>query len=168
MSLNIRFIGCHAAIEHLNLRKQGNEDSRILAIDVKIAGEAPASVLNDLLGAAVGDDLSTLFWSSSDKPEEAAALRSYAFGEIHVAAEWPGRLVTLGKNQFSADVQKVRFQPRPGHRLDLTASVSIESPPKHLLDFLVNNLREHIQVVIESQPELDLVSTAISYVKSAT
>lgn len=64
MSLSINFIGSTAVLKHVNLRKQGNEDSRVLAIDLSIVGETQAKILNDLLGVSEGDDISGVFWST--------------------------------------------------------------------------------------------------------
>lgn len=155
MALTINFIGSSAEIKHVNLRKQGNEDSRVLAIDIKLVGETKAGILNDLLGVAVGDDMAGMFWSTlpGTDPE---SLRTHALGEIGIAGEWPNRIVTIGKHQAIGDLKKIGFAPRPGHRLDLTASVSIENPSKELLDYVVAKIQEHIVCRIESQPELDL------------
>lgn len=153
MALTINFIGSHAAIKHLNLRKQGNEDDRVLAIDIKLSGEVQSGILSDLLGASPGEDLSTLFWSTGTDPEQ---LRTYALADITVDAEWPRRIVHLGKHRTTGDMKKIHFTPRPGHRLDLTAQISINGPTQALLDYLVKNIQENIVCSIESQPELDL------------
>lgn len=150
MSLTIKFIGGRALLKHLNLRKQGNEDDRVLAVDIKVSGEADASILNDLLGASVGDDLSGMFWSAGgDTKNDPASLRSYVLGEIAIDGEWPRRLLNLGKHTVIGDLKKVTFTPRPGHRLDLVGSISVENPPKELLEYLLKNLQEHFICSIE-------------------
>lgn len=155
MSLNISFIGSTAVLKHVNLRKQGNEDSRVLAIDLNITGETQAQILNDLLGASEGDDMSGIFWSTlpGTDPE---SLRTHALDEIGIEGVWPNRIVTLGKHQIVADVKKIKFRPRPGHRLDIAAQVSVEAPAEELMDYVIANIQEHVNCRIESQPELDL------------
>lgn len=158
MALTINFIGSAADINHVNLRKQGNEDDRVLAIDIKLVGETQAKVLNELLGVADEDDVTNLFWSSvpGADPE---SLRMMSLDEIGIDGVWPRRIITLGKNTATGDVKKISFRPRPGHRLDLTVSVSIEAPPKELLDYIVAKIKESVTCRIESQPELDLGKT---------
>lgn len=155
MALTINFIGGTVEMKHVNLRKQGNEDSRVLAVDLKIAGETQARILNDLLGAAQGDDLAGMFWSAlpGTDPE---SLRTHVLGEIGIEGVWPNRIVTIGKHNATADVKKISFVARPGHRLNLSAQVSIESPSKELLDYIVAKIQEHVTCRIESQPELEL------------
>lgn len=154
MGLNIRFIGGRAELKHLNLRKQGNEDDRVLAVDLKVVGEAHATVLNDLLRASPGEDLSGLFWSPVESNGE--ALRSYAIKGIDIDGEWPNRIVHIGAQTIRADVRKVAIVPRPGKRVDLVAQVSIEVPPETLLDFLVARIQDQIPCHIESDLELAL------------
>lgn len=155
MSLNINFIGSTAVLKHVNLRKQGNEDSRVLAIDLSIIGETQAKILNDLLGVSEGDDISGVFWSTlpGTDPE---SLRTHALEEIGIDGVWPNRIVTLGKHQIVADVKKIKFRPRPGHRLDIGAQVSVEAPGDEIMDYVIANIQEHVNCRIESQPELDL------------
>jgi hypothetical protein len=153
MALNLKFIGSHAVIKHMNLRKQGQEDDRVLAIDIKVSGETQAMILNDLLGASPGEDLSGMFWSTvpGADPE---SLKSYAIKEVEVDGEWPNRIVHIGKHEARGDMKKIHFMPRSGHRLDLTAQISIEGPRQELLDYLVSKLQENVTCHIESQPEL--------------
>lgn len=155
MALTINFIGSTAHLKHVNLRKHGSEDDRVLAIDLKIEGETQARILNDLLGAAEDDDLSNVFWSTQPDADP-ESLRTHALDEIGVDGMWPNRIVTLGKYEVIADVKKISFRPRPGHRLDITASVSIESPTKELLDYVVASIQDFITCRIDSQPEFPL------------
>lgn len=154
MPLNIIFLGVGATVEHLNLRKQGNEDDRVLAVDIKVVGMTDADVLNDLLGASPGEDLSYMFWSDPGDPH--SPLVSAAIGDVSINSNWPGRVVHLGRHRTIADVKKIHIKPRGSHSLDLTASLSIEEPAQQLLDYLVKQIKEPIACRIESQPELDL------------
>ncbi len=153
MAFDLKFIGSHAVIKHVNLRKQGNEDDRALAIDVKVEGETQSTVLNDLLGVGPGEDVSTMFWSNTPGADP-ASLRSYAIKEVEVEGTWPNRIVHFGKHQARGDVKKIAFTPRPGHRLNLDLQISIESPRDELFDYLVSKLQENVTCHIESQPEL--------------
>lgn len=155
MGLTINFIGSHATIKHINLRKQGNDEDKVLAIDIKIEGETEASILNDILGASIGDDLTDMFWSQVPGSDP-KSLRTHWLKSIEIDSEWPIRIVRLGKHETRGDVKKISFRPRPGHRLDLTASISIEGPQKELLDYLVSKIQENITCRIDSQPELAL------------
>lgn len=159
MALSIKFIGSHATIKHLNLRKQGSEDDRVLAIDIKITGEAPAAILNDLLGASADENVSGMFWSTAPGADP-ASLKSYVIGQIDVDGVWPNRIVRFGKQSAVGDLKKIAFKPMPGQRLDITASISIEEPKKELLDYLVSKITENVLCDIESQPELALAGTA--------
>lgn len=161
MALTIKFIGGHVAIGHVNLRKQGNEDARVLAIDVKVEGETEAAVLNELLGAAPDDDLSGMFWSRLPGSDQ-NSLRTHALKTIEVANVWPDRIVRFGQHQTTADVKKVVFRPRPGHRLDLVAQVSIEAPSEQLLDYIIAKINDDVMCSIESQPELALAGGTAS------
>lgn len=155
MPLTINFIGSTADIKHVNLRKQGNEDDRVLAIDVKVSGEVQASILNDLLGASPGEDMTGMFWSTMAGTDP-DSLRTHALGDIPIRGEWPNRIAFIGKHSTTCDVKKISIEPRPGHRLDLTAQLSIESPSDELLDYAVYHIQENVTCRIESRPELPL------------
>lgn len=152
MSLNIIFIGGKAEVTHVNVRKQGDDDSRVLALDLKLQGEVQSSALNQLLGAGQGDDFSNMFWGAADTDPE--SLRTHAIEWIDIDGEWRNRFAYLGKLEVRCHLRKAKVRPRPGHRLDLEASIAIENPSHEVRDYAIESLREYIQCRIDSDPEL--------------
>ncbi len=173
MSLTITFIG-QPSIKHLNLRKEGDEHDKVLAVDVKLEGEVKSDVLNDLFGASPGDDFRRFFWNTHTTEEinaimqDVAAmapmppepLKTYQIEEISISGTWKARLVTLGKTEIIADVGKVHVTPLPGLKLAIALQIQVENPSKPLLDYLVSHVQDTVNCVIESQPELPLKAKA--------
>lgn len=63
MQLDLQFKGS-ASIQHLNIRKEG-ADKDVLAIDIKMKGEAPSDVLYHLLGCAKAK--AKAFWDEKNR-----------------------------------------------------------------------------------------------------
>lgn len=172
MSLTITFIG-KPSIKHLNLRKEGDEHDKVLAVDVKLEGECNSTVLNDLFGASPEDNFTRFFWNpytteqisevvdpliAAPLPPE--PLKTYQIEEIAISGTWKARLVTLGKTQIVADVGKVHVTPVPGLKLAVALQIQVENPAKPLLDYLVSHVQDTVNCIIESQPELALRAKA--------
>jgi hypothetical protein len=65
--MGISFSASEAQLKHLNIRKEGNEEDAITAIDLKIECETAAGVLIPLLGA----DRAPIFWLKCSTPDQA-------------------------------------------------------------------------------------------------
>lgn len=151
-----------AEIEHLNVRKEGEEDDRELAIDVKASGAADAAVLNRLLGVGSDESIEHTFW---DKDQRAKLL---GLGECAVQGKVQNCNVQIGGLHIAGcDVGKFRFEVLDQHRIHLTCSISRTAPAAGVTEKLAGYTREQVLLIIEGPPELDLDNTAAGKKRAA-
>lgn len=151
-----------AEIEHLNVRKEGEEDDRELAIDVKASGAADAAVLNRLLGVAQDESIEHTFW---DKDQRTKLL---GLGECAVQGKVQNCNVQIGGLHIAGcAVGKFRFEVLDQHRIHLTCSISRTSPAAGVTEKLAGYTREQVLLIIEGPPELDLDNTAAGKKRAA-
>lgn len=142
---------CHGTLDHVNQRKQGDEDSKDLRVDLKLTVEAPADVLDMLMP---NDERSAVdaFWNEDDEPYDFAL----SLGPISVECTLKDHEVTLHrlkrKRSYTAEIKKLSFKIRSRKMVDLTFSVIGCVPSPGDLDVLANMLQEHVDVEV-SPPE---------------
>jgi hypothetical protein len=79
MSLDITML---ASVNHLNIRKQGPEDDQVLAIDVKMKGEADAEPFAQALAPDQPEKFIDSFFDGDGEP------RFLALGEISTRVDF--------------------------------------------------------------------------------
>lgn len=146
-------------IKHLNIRKQGNEDNKELAIDIKcFAQNVPASYIAPLFGADSDVDVLGALWRDNSD----ADVRFTALSSIEFLAYYDNRHeVHLGPHKHRAErVHKFRATLRSGSKVDVEFSITLIEPTHSLVEWLAKNVSEEIQLDLIADPELPLESAA--------
>lgn len=133
----------NATIKHINPRKEGPEEEKILALDVK-------------LNATVSADLWDFFHPGL-KPviyTDAGGVQNVLMEAIGFNNMVRNCTVNINKCQFhNVDVKNFKMRPKDGWKADLTFSVSVD-PDGNEIAVLAEFLQEEVAVVIEPQREL--------------
>jgi hypothetical protein len=117
-----------ATIQHLNVRKEGKDDERETAIDIKLVVEKqPVENVLCVLGAQAMADVQAL-WID----DEAACVRLHGISSIDC---WPSfqagyQLDMLRNRVFVTKIKKFNLRPLDGRKVDLTFSVTVNAPPQ--------------------------------------
>lgn len=136
-----------ATIKHLNVRKEGPEDEKILAVDIKLEFSKIDRVICDYF-----DDAMALFlWR-----HETAGLivRNQFLHPVEYMNQITSASVTIEGQPFhSCEVKKFAISPRDGGQVDLTCSVSIYPSSSDVAD-LAKRVQDGATVLIEGPPDL--------------
>lgn len=142
-------------IKHLNIRKQGNEDDRELAIDIKCsAKDVPATCIASLFGAESEQDFLDAFWRDNDdhdvKFHGLTTLDLWTFYEKQ-------HEVLFGPNRQRIEkVSKFKTNLKGKHLADLEFSVTLLKPSEALLEWLASQVMEEINLHLIPDNELPL------------
>lgn len=151
-ALNIKFLK-GATLEHINVRKQGNEDNSFMALDLKLAGECSNSCLPRILGCEPNQV--DVFWREDGDFNPLFS----GLTEIKSWAEFENCELILDVREQSfkgVKVKNIRFKPVSNLNVILTISVSIEDVGNSDMPLLANQLRETMGCEIIGQPEFSL------------
>lgn len=113
MTQKFRYSG-HAQIKHLNTRKEGPDDDKVLAVDLKVTTTSASSIL-DYFDEQLVDFLYT----------SAGDIRNPMIGEIpmlHALEDYQLRL--CGCTHFSVKVRKFSIEPFIDRQVRLTLQIS--------------------------------------------
>lgn len=126
-----------AAIKHLNIRKQG-EEQEVLAIDVKLEARVDAWTVDDLMCAGLNEGAcANTFWLSSE--DQAPSFPQLS--EIGFDREYKNLKVdVLGLELKDAAIKKFRFKAVKGGIAELVFQMSIAEPPPKTVDLLASQL----------------------------
>lgn len=153
-SLVIRFI-TGAEIKHVNLRKQGNEDDPIKAVDIKLSGECSNTCLPRILGCNL-EQITPAFWADDEVRNPLLT----GVTEIKTWAEFEDCELEIDSRPFSqVKVKNIRFKPLSNLKVLLTLSASITGISNSELAVIANLLNEQTDCIIIGQPELPLAET---------
>jgi|GEM_PF-5881390 len=161
-------ISSYVTIAHLNLRKQGGEDDRELAIDVKVKAEGvQPSVLVPIVGADSVEDIMRAFY---DKKGEDVLFTGIT--QIESWAEFKTRhtLSVAGFTVYPEAIKKFKLRPRaPDKRpaADIEFSFTLLEPDRDLVRYLTDNVAEAVHIDIQGEPELDFGESAQTEDKAA-
>lgn len=141
-------------IDHLNIRKQG-EDQATIAIDVKVSGNFPADVLDDLLCAGINEGAAlAALWNADGAPEfktiESLQINRQ-FGGMTV--RWP----SVGLEWTGCTLKKFAANAWEANSATLSWVISVTDPPAKSADLLATVLKEQTWLEV-FQPQLDLVA----------
>jgi hypothetical protein len=136
-----------AQIKHLNVRKEGPEDEKILAVDVKLLIKGVDRAICDYFD----DALAAFLW----RHETSGLIVRNAFLEpVRFLNMISSASVTIELQQFvGCEVKKFDIQPRDGGIVDLTCSVSIYPSAGDVSD-LAKRVQDEARVLIEGPPDL--------------
>lgn len=137
-----RFDG-RATIRHINPRKEGPEDDKNLALDVKLNGTVPAEVWD--------------YFHENLKPvlyTDVGAAKNGLMESIGLAHSVRNcTLVMLERTFYGVEVKNFKVRPSDDWKADLTFSVTI-TPDGDDIALFAEYLQEEVAVQIEPQPDL--------------
>jgi hypothetical protein len=136
-----------ASIKHLNVRKEGPEDEKILAVDVKLEFKR----VDRRLCAYFDDALEAFLWRGDT---QALIVRNFWLTPVAYSNEISGAFVKIGLLEFAGcDVKKFSLQPADGGVMTLACSVSL-NPNSADVSALAKLVQDEDQVSIEGPPDL--------------
>ena len=139
-----------ATIKHLNVRKEGPEDEKILAVDVKLEIEKVGMLIVAYFDAA----LAAFLWVDVDKAGTMLAVRNAFLQPVQYAHQIEGATVSINGRVFlGCEVKKFAINPRDGGLLDLTCSVTLY-PTGYEVGDLAELVQDGARVVIDGPPDL--------------
>ena len=156
MGLNLNF-ATYPKIEHLNLRKEGEEGCEQTAVDIKLVGTAQVDESGDLiqklLGADQDDALKLWRETGSDESPEPVY---YGIDEIKSWAQFRSGsiLYIAGLEIRPKKIGKFKIKPLAKRQLGIEFSVSVLGISNRELNILTEVLRDEVECRIESDPEL--------------
>lgn len=140
-----------ATIKHLNVRKEGPDDEKILAVDVKLAFE---KIDRAILAYFEPDGALPVFLWRGDPAADALIVRNAFLSPLSYAHDIGGASVKIDGGWFpGSDVKKFAILPRDGGTVDITCSVSIFPSSNEVAD-LAKNVQDGARVEIEGPPDL--------------
>ena len=136
-----------ATIKHLNVRKEGPEDDKILAVDVKLE----IKKVDRRLCAYFDDALEAFLWRGDT---DALIVRNMFLVPVAYFNEVESAQVQIADMHFvGCDVKKMSMQPHDGGVMTLTLSVAIY-PSNTDVSKLAKYVQDDAPVEIEGQPDL--------------
>lgn len=144
----------NATIKHLNVRKEGPEDDKILAVDVKLE----ISGVDRRLCGYFDEALEAFLWRGDTN---ALIVRNMWLVPVAYGHEVKSANVQIAGVDFvGCEVKKFSIHPRDGGVMNLALSVSIY-PSSNDVSKLAGFVQDEVSVSIEGQPDLfDDVATA--------
>lgn len=136
-----------AGIKHLNVRKEGPEDERILAVDVKLEFKG----VDRRLCAYFDEALEAFLWRGNT---DALIQRNSFMAPVVYVHEISSASVQIAAEHYhGCDVKKFSIAPRDGGVFDLTCSVSLY-PSSSDVSALAKLVQEDASASIEGPPDL--------------
>ena len=137
----------NATIKHLNVRKEGPEDEKILAVDIKLE----MCRLDRRLCGYFDDALEAFLWRDES---ESLVVRNLYLEPLKFGNDIEGVTVKIGDDEFlGCRVSKFAISPRDGGVIDLVVSVSAY-PSSRDVSELAKRVQDDVTVSIEAQPDL--------------
>ncbi|WP_298016812.1 hypothetical protein [uncultured Castellaniella sp.] len=133
-----------AEIRHLNCRKEGPEEEKVLTVDVKFLCTTNAAMFDffdDALRFALYTDAGAV---------KNPALQPIGFSTTVMNCD----LTILGRRYGSVEVSKFSLKPKDGHLVEMTFGISIQ-PMADEVAQLAEFVADEVDILIEPQPELD-------------
>lgn len=142
----------HATIKNINIRKQGDDDERESAVDIKFEMESvSAKPLVRMLGAPDFVSMKDTFWLD----DKDANIRFSGLTQVTSWAKFEDLKFKIFKHDIRADkTDKFIVTPKSGHMMDITFTVSIKHPDDSLIISLAENLMDSVDITLEDDPGL--------------
>jgi hypothetical protein len=138
-----------AEIRHLNVRKEGPEDDKVLAIDVKFQCVTSADML-DFFHEGIKDALFT----------DAGAVKNLMLKPLQFCNTILNcDLEIIGHRYGGVEVCKFQLEPKDGNQVTMQFSVSIQ-PSGDEVAQISEFVMDEIDISVEPQPELDFGGVA--------
>ncbi len=148
MTFEIQF-NANPEIQHVNLRKEGAEHD-ILAVDVKIKGEAKGKCAAELLGCS--DAEVQHLWHDDIEGHPA---RYSGITAIDSWAKFENSVCTIGKSKFEGvTAKKFKVKPIGGGNVEVVFQIGISDIPRDKVGVLGDLVGEHAKVEIRGEEDL--------------
>jgi hypothetical protein len=136
-----------AGIKHLNVRKKGLDNKKILAVDVKLEFKG----VDRRLCAFFGEALEAFLWRGNT---DALIEHNVYMHPVTYANEITGASVKIGKHSYmGCDVKKFSTSPQDDGVFTLSCSVSLYPSASEVLD-LTKMVQDDASATIEGPPDL--------------
>lgn len=136
-----------ADIKHLNLRKEGPEEEKIMAVDIKLV----FSKIDRTLCEYFDEALVPFLWIPTTESFIVRNMYLKPVGYMNTIRN--AEVIIAGRRFVGAEAKKFEIEPRDGGVIDLTCSVSIY-PDSEDVSHIADLVQEGCHVSIESQPGL--------------
>lgn len=159
--MNETLIDGVATFKHLNIRKEGPADEKILAIDLKLAGcECDLNLLKRLLGAHNTTEVKQTFWDRQGDMRFGGLAQPIGSG-----AEIENCHVTIDHLRLpGALIRKFKVTIGGNHTATVDFAISLKDPPSDATPILAELVSDEVRVSIaERQRELFVVSHEEDY-----
>ncbi|HVL77608.1 MAG TPA: hypothetical protein VM406_16460 [Noviherbaspirillum sp.] len=133
-----------AEIKHLNVRKEGPEEDKVLAIDIKLQCTTSANML-DFFHEGMKE---VLFTDAGAKKN--LMLKPIGFMNTVLNCDFE----LLGQRYGGVEVGKFQLEPKDGNQVVMQFSISIQ-PTGDEVARISEFVMDEIDITIEPQPELD-------------
>lgn len=144
MGISLSFMIPGAEIKHLNIRKQGPEDDKILAVDIKFTGMVrDGDWLDELFlpyedDADFSQDIRSVIWAD----DEESNLRMIGIRDFKSSRSFRGCTLEYGGMSLSGDCGKFSFKPLAGLCCELEFSFSVVEPGAKTVSILAEQVGE--------------------------
>lgn len=136
-----------AAIKHLNVRKEGPDDEKILAVDIKMEIKG----IDRALCGYFDDALEAFLWRGDTN---ALIVRNLWLTPVQYGNLVSSATVEIGSQTFvGAEIKKFSIAPRDGGVIALTCSVTIY-PTAPEVSQLAKLVQDETNVLLEGPPDL--------------
>lgn len=136
-----------ATIKHLNVRKEGPEDERILAVDIKLEIKR----VDRRLCGYFDDALEAFLWRGDS---DSLIARNAYLQPVAFANKISGAQLKIGGETFvGAEIKKFSMLPMDGGVMTLACSVSVY-PSASDVSGLAKKVQDEAHVEIEGPPDL--------------
>lgn len=137
--------GGRAELRHLNARKQGPDDEKILALDLKLRVRAPATIL-DVFEPALRP---ALFLDNGAVRNPMVAPIGFDYTLIDY------RLDALGSSFYGCEIKRFAAEPQDGNEVDLSFVLSLKPGADEVARF-AEYLGDEFDIALEPEtPDLD-------------
>jgi hypothetical protein len=146
--LPIFSVSGNATIKHLNVRKEGPEDEKVLAVDVKLE----ISKVDRRICACFDEALEAFLWRGDT---DALIVRNYMLSPVKYGHTLRSVRVVVGSETFSdCEVGKFTFEPARGGVFTLGLSVTITEIGSDEVAGLARMVQDKVYTSIEAAPDL--------------
>jgi len=136
-----------AEVKHLNVRKEGPDDDKVLAVDIKLT----FSKVGRSLCAYFDDALEAFLWRGETT---ALIARNYYLGPVNYGNQISDATAVINGHRFhGCDIRKFAIEPKDGGVIDLTCSVSLYPTASEVSD-LAKIVQDEAEVTLEGPPDL--------------
>jgi len=141
-------------IKHLNVRKEGPDEAKVMALDIKLSdAETNPAFLARILGAEYAD-VKASFWDSEGEAR---------FSGIETMTSWcaiDNCTVTMGGLVLKeCQIHKFKFKPRGDFIVEIEFQVSLKEPPENALPIIGEHVQDGLSVTVD-EVQADMFSEA--------